>query len=71
MDPAGGYLYVANIGSLNISVFSIDSKQWRAHAGSNSPFGIGLQPVNMQLTPSGNYLYVTATGGRLEVMDPS
>jgi len=65
MDPAGGYLYVANIGSLNISVFSIDSSSGALTQVPNSPFGIGLQPVNMQLTPSGNYLYVTATGGQV------
>lgn len=69
MDPAGGYLYVMNTGSNNISVFSID--------GSNGaltqlidpltqlpypPTPVGLPPLNMQLTPSGNYLYVTAVG---------
>jgi 6-phosphogluconolactonase len=65
MDPAGGYLYVANIGSDNISVFSIDSSSGALTQVPNSPFGIGLPPVNMQLTPSGNYLYVTATGGQV------
>ena len=65
MDPAGGYLYVANIGSDNISVFSINSSNGALTQVPNSPFGIGLPPVNMQLTPSGNYLYVTATGGQV------
>jgi 6-phosphogluconolactonase len=65
MDPAGGYLYVANIGSFNISVFSIDSSNGALTQVPNSPFGIGLQPANMQVTPSGNYLYVTATGGQV------
>ena len=65
MDPAGGYLYVANIGSDNISVFSIDGSNGALTQVPNSPFGIGLPPVNMQLTPSGNYLYVTASGGQV------
>jgi 6-phosphogluconolactonase len=65
MDPAGNYLYVANIGSSNISVFSIDSSAGALTQVPNSPFGIGLPPVNLQLTPSGNYLYVTASGGQV------
>lgn len=62
MDPAGGYLYVMNQGSNNISVFSIDGKNGALTQVPNSPVPIGLPPLNMQLTPSGNYLYVTATG---------
>jgi 6-phosphogluconolactonase len=62
MDPAGGFLYVMNTGSNNISVFSIDSTSGALTQVASSPVQIGLQPLNMQLTPSGNYLYVT-TGG--------
>jgi 6-phosphogluconolactonase (cycloisomerase 2 family) len=65
MDPTGGYLYVANIGSDNISVFSIDSSSGALTQVPNSPFGVGLPPANIQVTPSGNYLYVTATGGQV------
>jgi 6-phosphogluconolactonase len=64
MDPAGGFLYVANAGSDNISVFSIDSSTGALTPLANSPFPVGLPPLNMQLTPSGNYLYVTASGGQ-------
>ncbi len=64
MDPAGSYLYVANTQSFNISVFSIDSSTGALTQLANSPFAIGLPPLNMQLTPSGNYLYVTASGGQ-------
>ena len=62
MDPAGGYLYVMNTGSNNISVFSIDSSKGFLTQVANSPVEIGLSPLNMQLTPSGNYLYVTTSG---------
>jgi len=65
MDPAGGYLYVANIGSNNISVFSIDSSSGALTQVPNSPFGVGLPPVNLKVTPSGDYLYVTASGGQV------
>jgi 6-phosphogluconolactonase len=59
MDPAGGFLYVANSGSNNISVFSIDSGSGALTAVANSPFFVGSVPLNMQLTPSGNFLFVT------------
>lgn len=62
MDPAGNYLYCANIFSFNISVFAIDSTNGTLTQVPNSPFNVGLPPLNMQVTPSGNYLYVTASG---------
>jgi 6-phosphogluconolactonase (cycloisomerase 2 family) len=61
MDPAGAYLYVMNAGSNNISVFSIASSNGALTQVPNSPFNLGLPPLNMQLTPSGNYLYVSTT----------
>jgi 6-phosphogluconolactonase (cycloisomerase 2 family) len=60
MDPAGGFLYVANTGSNNVSVFSIDSGSGALTQIAGSPFSIGVAPLNMQLTPSGNFLYVSA-----------
>jgi 6-phosphogluconolactonase (cycloisomerase 2 family) len=71
MDSGGSFLYVGNSGSQNISVFSIN-------ASSNpptltpvlgSPFQIGMSPINMKVSPSGNALYVTGTGspGFIEV----
>lgn len=62
MDPAGTFLYVANAGSSNISVFSIDSGTGTLAPVANSPFSIGASPLNMQLTPSGNFLYVSIPG---------
>jgi len=64
MDPAGGYLYCMNTGSNNISVFSIDSSNGVLTQVPNSPVEIGLPPLNMHLAPSGNYLYVTTSGGQ-------
>jgi 6-phosphogluconolactonase (cycloisomerase 2 family) len=63
MDPAGKYLYVANTQSSNISVFSIDSSSGTLTQLANSPFSIGLPMLNMQLTSSGKYLYVSAASG--------
>jgi 6-phosphogluconolactonase (cycloisomerase 2 family) len=62
MDPAGSFLYVMNAGSSNISVFSIDSGSGALKV-TNSPFFIGLPPLNMQLSPSGNFLFVSVAGG--------
>jgi 6-phosphogluconolactonase (cycloisomerase 2 family) len=71
MDPAGDYLYVANTLSFNISVFSIDKNTGALTQLANSPFAVGLPPLNMQVTPSGNYLYVTASGGQANSNDGS
>jgi 6-phosphogluconolactonase len=60
MDPAGGFLYVANVQSANISVFSINASSGVLTQIVGSPFQINVSPLNMQLTPSGKYLYVTA-----------
>jgi len=59
MDPAGTYLYVMNVGSSNISVFSIASGTGVLTQVANSPVQIGSPLLNMQLTPSGNFLYVS------------
>jgi 6-phosphogluconolactonase len=65
MDSAGGYLYVMNTGSDNISVFSIDSSSGALTQIPGSPTLIGSPPLNMALTPSGNYLYVTTSAGQV------
>jgi 6-phosphogluconolactonase len=60
MDPNGAFLYVANAASNNISVFAIDSGSGALTAVANSPFSVGLPILNMQLSPSGTFLYVSA-----------
>jgi 6-phosphogluconolactonase (cycloisomerase 2 family) len=59
MDTAGGFLYVANAGSNNISSFSIDSSTGKLTPVAGSPFFLGFSPTTMQLAPSGNFLYVS------------
>jgi len=50
-------------GSNSISVFSIDSTNGAlTEVLPNSPFTLGFLPLNMQLAPSGNYLYVSGAG---------
>lgn len=62
IDAAGAFLYVANIASTNISVFSVDPGSGALTPVPGSPFPIGMTPLNMALSPSGNVLYVTGAG---------
>jgi len=70
MDTAGTFLYVGNAASDNISVFSIDAGTGVLTAVAGSPFPTGPSPLNMQVSPSGEFLYVTleeSTTGIVEV----
>ena len=66
IDSAGSFLYAVNSGSFDISVFSIDSSTGQLApvaqtSGPTTP--IGLQAMNLALSPSGNFLYVTGEAG--------
>jgi 6-phosphogluconolactonase (cycloisomerase 2 family) len=63
MDPSGNFLYCLNVGSNNISVFSIDSSAGALTPVTGSPFFLGLAPQYMVLAPSGNLLYVSSSVG--------
>jgi 6-phosphogluconolactonase len=73
IDPTGSLMYIANVGSNNISVFSIDPTSGTATQLPGSPFPIGITPLNMALSPSGQTLYVTGGGsgnfGVIEIFD--
>jgi len=62
MDPGGKFLFVGNLGSNNISVFSIDASSGALSEIPNSPFPIGVAPISMALSASGNALYVGIGG---------
>ncbi len=66
MDSAGSYLYVGNSGSFNISVFSITATGTTPTLTevAGSPFPIGMSPINMEVAPSGGFLYVTGAGAQ-------
>lgn len=69
MDAGGKYLYVGNSGSFDISVFSIDATKGTLttvpQQGGGTTAGVGLSPLNIQLSPSGSTLYVTGQIGAL------
>ncbi len=60
MDPSGDYVYAMNSASENISVFSISGSTGSLTQVAGSPFPVGLAPLNMQITPSGKFIFVTA-----------
>lgn len=61
MDAAGSFLYVSNLGSNTISVFSIDASSG-ALAPVGAPFPIGSTALDMKLSPAGDVLFVTIGG---------
>jgi 6-phosphogluconolactonase (cycloisomerase 2 family) len=77
MDSAGQFLYVINSGSDNISSFSIDASSGTLTPVVGSPFPIGAQAINMRVSPSGNFLYVSVgvgiggSGGSIEIWNLS
>jgi 6-phosphogluconolactonase len=60
MDPGGAYLYVANVLSNTISVLSIDTGSGSLTQIKGSPFSTNLSAKNMQIAPSGKFLYISA-----------
>ena len=58
IDPAGSYLYVANVTAKNdVAAYSITPSSG-ALAASGSPVGAGTFPINIVLDPSGLFAYV-------------
>ncbi len=73
IDPTGSLMFIANVGSNNISVFSIDPTSGAVTQLPGSPYPIGMTPLNMALSPSGKTLYVTGGGngafGIIQIFD--
>jgi 6-phosphogluconolactonase len=66
LDSTNGYLYVGDSGSFDITVLSVSCSgtppftQVQQSSGATAP--VGLSPLNLQLNPSDNVLYVTGQG---------
>jgi 6-phosphogluconolactonase (cycloisomerase 2 family) len=78
MDPGGAYLYVANSGDRSVSVFPISKTDGTlgplpVPQTSGPTVPLGIDPINMQVSPSGDFLYVTGVGqpGYIEVFSLS
>ncbi|HMH02426.1 MAG TPA: beta-propeller fold lactonase family protein, partial [Terriglobales bacterium] len=69
ITPDGGFLYVSNSGSSNVSAFAIcnqvvtscgipTSPDGALTSVAGSPFSAGLGPTSILVTPSGKFLFV-------------
>ena len=72
IDPTGRFLYIANRGPDDISVFTVDKATGRLTARGNVPSG-GATPRNLRIDPTGKYLLCgNENGGTITVfrIDP-
>ncbi|HRY53190.1 MAG TPA: beta-propeller fold lactonase family protein, partial [Spirochaetia bacterium] len=75
VDPAGKFVYVANLMASSISVFSIDSLTGGLAAIPGSPFATApaTDPRSIQFDPTGAFAYVPVLSGAVYAysVDPS
>jgi 6-phosphogluconolactonase len=57
IDPAGRFIYAANISSNDISAFSIDAATGALTEIPGSPFATGEWPYSVVIDPAGTHLY--------------
>jgi 6-phosphogluconolactonase len=57
VHPSGKFLFTANKGTSNVSVFSIDSNTGALKQITNSPFATGAGPVFLNIDSAGRLLY--------------
>lgn len=56
-QQAGGFVYVANFTSADISAFSVDTQGGALTGLVGSPFLVGAPPVALAASPSGQFVY--------------
>ena len=64
--PSGGsgnYFYVAETNTLSVAGFSVGSSN--IANTSNSPYGLGVGPSAMTVTPNGSFIYVATLAGAI------
>lgn len=64
IDPKGRFVFVANAGSNNISVYRVNIYREVLSEVSGSPFPAGLYPYSLTTDRSGRYLYVVNRDSR-------
>ena len=57
-DASGHFLYVANNGSNNVSVFAIDQATGALTQIAGSPFAAGEAPLAIEIDDAGRLMYV-------------
>jgi 6-phosphogluconolactonase len=63
VTPDGKFVIVANQGTSNVSVFSLDASTGVLAAVPGSPFASGSAPGPVAIDPSGKFVFVGDTGG--------
>ena len=63
VTPDGKFVIVANQGTSNVSVFSLDPTTGALADVPGSPFSSGKQPSPVAIDPSGKFVFVGDTGG--------
>ncbi len=63
VTPDGKFVVVANQGTSNVSVFSLDASTGALAAVPGSPFASGNEPAPVAIDPSGKFVFVGDTGG--------
>lgn len=63
--PSGGgnYFYVANTTTLSVTGFSVGTSN--IASTSNSPYGLGVAPSAMTVSPNGSFIYVATLAGAI------
>jgi len=72
VDPKGHFLYVADLGSFQVSAYRINQTTGSLLEVPGSPFAAGENPHSVAISPSGQFLYVLDTftspqNGQIEV----
>ena len=58
VDPKGKFVYVTNLGSSNVSAYTINVTTGALHSVPGSPFATGFDPYYMAIDPKGKFAYV-------------
>jgi YVTN family beta-propeller protein len=62
IDPSGRFLFVANTGSNNVSVFHIDPATGALNSVPGSPVVAGSEPRGIAVDPTARFVFVTNAG---------
>src|SRR4029077_8532408 len=62
-DPSGKFIYVANVGSNNVSAYSVNPASGVLTAVLGSPFSTGVGPTGITIDPSERFAYIATSVG--------
>ena len=65
VDPTGKFAYVPNVGSDNISAYTIDATSGALTPMTGSPFSAGRGAYAVAIDPSGKFAYVANSDSKV------